>query len=306
MSPLLSMLPPHSGSGAAAAPSGMHAMAPPRGDGPPPFDPRRLQRELATDGVLRWGLLGVLLVVVMLGAQIGGDSIIYLLLIAGLVFGWIMLNMTSVRVSQQVPVIGALTDSQPRAAESLLAAALKKRGLQRSVRLLLYHRLAVLRHRQRQFAEAATISRAVLDYPIRAAMRVRPQLLLIYGESVLQCGDYYSAHVALVQLHQVPLRLVELLQLLSLQTRYEVAAGHDQYALWNLREKVRLVELMPAEQCGAMHGLFAVAASRQGREATTRWLRERAELLCTPKQLETLHQVTTAASVNPEPDAPVL
>ena len=43
----------------------------------------------------------------------------------------------------------------------------------------------------------------------------------------------------------VPLGLLESLQRLALQTRYEVAAGQHERAIWQVSEKVKMAELMP-------------------------------------------------------------
>ena len=81
------------------------------------------------------------------------------------------------------------------------------------------------------------------------------------------------------------LSLQETLQLLALQTRYEVICGHDQHALQDVHRKVELSELMPASQCAAVHATLASAAQRQQHSQLANWLRRRAELLAAPAQL---------------------
>ncbi len=82
--------------------------------------------------------------------------------------------------------------------------------------------------------------------------------------------------------------VIDLLQLLPLQTRYEMACGHTAVALRQVRKKLSLIELLPAAECGALHVLLSIAARRQKRPELASWLMRRAELLCTPQQYAAL------------------
>jgi hypothetical protein len=178
-----------------------------------------------------------------------------------------------------------MADQDPVGAEAILAAALQRKPLHRVLRLMLYHRLAVLRHRQERWGEAAAISQAVLRYRLGPAGAVRVHLLFLLVESRLNARDLAGAHAGLLELHAMPLGLAEVLQRTALQTRYEVAAGYDDQALSNLESKVQAAELMPALQSGGLHALLAEAAQHRGQMDLATWLQRRAELLLNPQEL---------------------
>ncbi len=271
-----------------------------------PFEPHALLRPLAMDRALRW-IMGVVLVLAIIGGGEGSSvplsPFTWNVMVILLAVVWVGMITTSSRIAQQLPTLSMLIERDPAAAEAHLAEMLPRRMLQRSVRLLLFQQLAALRHRQQRFAEAATICQTLLTQMppgshglrlpgiIPAGQHVRAQLLLLLAEARLQCRDLVGAYVALAELHRCELNLLETLQRLALQTHYEVLAGHDAHALWRLREKILCAELMPAPQCGAMHLLLATAAERMGDVEQAAYLHARAELLCTPQQLESFAQV---------------
>ena len=160
-----------------------------------------------------------------------------------------------------------------------------RRPLLRSVRLLLYQRLALLRHRQQRCAETSAICQALLAQPHKVLRPMRPALLLMLAESQLACQQYLPCFEALWQLSSLRLNLLEVLQKLLIQTRYEVGVRQWPAALERLPQKVAAAELMPAAQCGMMHALLALSASRASRAQEAHWLRQRAQLLCDQRQL---------------------
>ena len=255
----------------------------------PPFDARLLQRQLALDASVRWGaavLMGLLLLFAMATEHWSAWGAGLLTL--GVFVFWLQLGVSSARVWSQLHQLTPLLAHEPEQAEARLAGLLRRMPLHRPVRLMLYHRFAVLRHRQQRFAETGAICRALLAQRLGHAERVRAHLLLLLVESHLAENDPSGAYVGLAELHQMPLSLVESLQRMALQTRYEVAVGYDQLALDGIQHKIELAELMPAPQCGAVHAMFAVAASRSRRDALADWLRRRAELICGAEELEEL------------------
>ena len=122
-------------------------------------------------------------------------------------------------------------------------------------------------------------------------------LLLLLVESSLRMGDLATAHAGLMELNRMQLSLIDRLQLLALQTRYEVACGYDTVALFDVDMKVRSAEMMPSPQCGALHAMLAGAAHRVGRANLAHWLRERATLFATEDQIESLLGVARLDSV---------
>ncbi len=274
----------------------------------PPFDPQQMRKQLGRDGWLRTGVI-VFLLLLFFGSLVNLIAAVFppilvmrpawervlpwLFPLSLVILGvWIYVSVTSVKVAQQLSTMSGLVDRDPARAEDALAKLMRRRMLQRSVRLLLYHRLAVLRHRQGRFDESSAIGLAVLGEDARAIRALESHLWLMIGDGRLQCGDTGGAYASISRLHGMTLRLPERLQLLTLQTRYEIATGHDGSALSDLARKIRFAELMPAGQCGAVHALLAIAATRQDKPVLADWLSRRAALLCSPEQLDALDEAT--------------
>ena len=279
----------------------------------PVFIPGTLQQELATNTAIRWGLTVLIIIGLTMASAWGSDESAWPMLFIFVVIGvWFAMTASDTRTAQQIPKITALLEHDLDAAENLLAQTIRRKQMPRSVRLLLYHRLAVLRMRQDRFAETAAICQEVLaqkphpqnySAPNTATIKLlridtiwthhdsngalHAPLLLMLVEACLRCKDLSGAYAGLQQLHQRRLRLLDLLQLLALQTRYEIATNQPT-ALQRIDKKISLAELMPAAQCGEMHAMLAAAAARNHRTTLADWLGRRAELLCTPEQLGAL------------------
>lgn len=268
-----------------------------------PFSPQDMRRELRTDTAMRWAVaVAVFVAVAGLMAFDRTGSFAGLALGLLLVMGWIAVNSISAGVWRALPRVTAMIGPNPSAAEAALALHLKRRPLMRWIRLMLYDRLASIRHRQHRFAESAAICQAVLSLSVGPMRRQRGGLLLMLAEARLQCRDFYGAYLALTELHREKLPLAESLQRLALQTRYEVLAGLDRAALSNTRQKLLLSELMPSMHCGAMHAMLTVAASRTGQVKLADWLGRRSLLLCGPKQIDRLVKSAFAVGIVNPPD----
>jgi hypothetical protein len=267
------------------------------------FTHDRFIKEIRIDAALRWATAGLVIaaVVVVTGFDQTG-SVAGLALAMLMIFAWIAVSAISAGVWRTLPAITAMIGQNPSAAEEALAQQIKRRPLMRWVRLSLYHRLASIRHRQHRFHESAQICRAILSQPPGPARGQRGRLLLMLAEANLQCKDLYGAYTALSDLHREPLGLVESLQRLALQTRYEVLAGHDRAALAGTRQKLLLSELMPPIQCGAMHAMLTASASRTGQHELADWLWRRSRLLCGPQQLNGLVKSAFAVCIVSPPD----
>ncbi len=250
------------------------------------FDPQRLERQLAIDSGLRTVFLGVLIVAMLLifvvpeGVMSGWGS----LLIIGV---WLGVTLINAQVAQSVERItrsiemGLVAD-----AERMIASGLGRYPLHPSLRLTLYHRLAVLRHRQGRFAETAMITHALLTHRLGKIELLRSHLLLMLLESQLVGGQMMGAYMTMMELHRRRLSLTETMHLLPLQTRYELMCGHDQAVLAQCDRKIAVAELMPAPQAGLVHQWIGIAAQRQGREKLADFCQRRAALLCDPDQLQ--------------------
>jgi hypothetical protein len=256
----------------------------------PPFHPRQLQRDLRLDAILQapgWVFGAVCwLWIVTIGTM---DSFVPLLSILGLL-PLIWVNQGVVRA---LPHLDQMLQENLGVAEAQLARLLRCRALSRQTRLVLYHRLTLLRHRQGRMDEAAALVSAILSCPgstVRLMGIHRPGLLLMNAQLALDRGDPYTAYAALVELHSCPLDIAWALQRLVLQTRYELLVGATAATLTGLRHKVRWAELMPAPMCGFMHALLAEAARRDesADPQAALWLQRRAALLCEPRVRRTM------------------
>jgi hypothetical protein len=268
------------------------------------FSEPTLRTQLRLDAVLRWGALVSLIVIFVQGSATGSTGNFVMTLLTLLAGGlWVGTSLISANVAQSLGRINDMLDHNPASAEAVIASGLARKPLARSVRLALYHRVAVLRHRQQRFAESAAICRSLLAMDQGRSLESRPHLLLMLVEADLHTGDINGAYQALLELHQIKLRLGERLQLLALQTRYELTIGQDAAAVANLQQKVAMAEMMPAPQCGMLHAMLSSAAARLGQHDRSTWLGRRAQLLCTAEQLGTW-DVTWIARGQTEDDAP--
>lgn len=254
-----------------------------------PFDLRRFEWEFQRDSLWRWAAIG-LVVVLMIVFQSGLSMADMWLLMLPVMAMWVAISMPSAKVLPLLPQLAGWLENEPVTAETVIATSLARRPLHRHVRTQLYHRLALLRHYQMRFDESTAIAHALLSRPMGPAERYRPQLLLLIVEARLLQNDLAGAYPALVELSRRKLSLIETLQHLSLQTRYEVAAGYDGQALVGLPAKIEMAQMMPAGQCGTMHAMLAIAAKRQGDQQLFDWLFRRAQLLCEPAQFEAFAQ----------------
>jgi len=256
------------------------ALAPAPSKTVPLFRARRLRWQIGLDRVLRLGVaIGVLILLIWVTEWAGGSALAIALAVALAIGAWMLINGISARTSTELPRLTAMIDDDPAQAEEALAYHLGRRPLLRWVRLLLYHRLAMLRHRQGRYAEAATICHHVLNYKLGPGEGARPHLLLLLAEAQIDRNDAAGAYPAIAALHQSSLNLVESMQRLALQTRYELLAGFPRRALWHCRAKLLLAELMPAEHNSAVHAMLATAADRAGRRELSHWLWQRLDLL---------------------------
>lgn len=272
-----------------------------------PFSAQRLNFQINRDALYRWGMLVMLMVVFVVGTgrQFGGlpgGTILIVLLLAG----WFWMTINSASAGQMLIQATSALGHDAAEAEAILAQALRRWPMHRSIRLLLHHRLASLRHRQGRFVEAITIIRTLLEFNLAAMDRtssgtlellapgdrrpsigpVRAHLLLLLAECCLRVNDWPGTYQALLQLHQGRLGLSETLQRLVIQTRYELITGHPRHAIQHLAQKVQWAEMMPVAPCGAMHVMLAQAARDVGMFQAADWLGARARLLCTPERMQ--------------------
>ena len=260
----------------------------------PKFNEQLLRRQIILDRLIRMvaftGILGAFFWFTLFSTTILPVSNVIMIVL--LMMGWFAINSINARTGRELGQVSSVIDQDPERVEKWIALALARRPLVRWVRLMIYHRLAMVRHRERNFAEAAAISRIVLGYPLGPAEGSRAHLLLLLTESSLEIHDIQTAYSSLSRLYSMPVSLTEALQRLSLQIRYELLTGNYDSAISNLDEKLEMVELLPAPQCGVTHQLLAIAANRCGNHDLAEWLQKRANLLCKPEWLQAYDNVS--------------
>ena len=253
----------------------------------PRFSGEAMRRQIAWDSIIRWGLLGLMLAMlvwVLDGESFGKEGMGGVVILL-LVMGWFALNMVNARTGRELAQISGVVESDPKSAENWISLALGRKPLLKWVRLMIYHRLAMVRHRQHEFAESAEICSAVLAYRLGPAEGTRSHLLLMLTEASLEMGDMGKAYASLTDLYKQKVSLIEALQRLSLQIRYELVTGNYTAAATNIDAKLEMIELLPAAQCGVVHEMLSIAASQTGGLELAEYLDKRAKLLCETEQL---------------------
>jgi hypothetical protein len=250
------------------------------------FDIDQFDRRLAISTFCRRALFW-LLIIGWLGSIFEplASTPLPMLCLIGAIVGWLVGNHISSRTArmalQTEQLAGAPVD--PAAVEYQVRDALGKFTLYNTVRASLYHQLAMLRHRQGRLDDAANICFALLDANrLRLVPSVRTKVRLLLLDTSLQRGDVASAYPLLIALRSDRLELIELMQLLELQTRYQTMCGYHAQAVESLEHKVRLAEAMPAHAAAAMHQMLAHAAGACNMPATAKWLARRGDLLDAP------------------------
>ncbi|MBV8780636.1 MAG: hypothetical protein JO353_04500 [Phycisphaerae bacterium] len=240
--------------------------------------------------------LGVLVKMVLFGAVVASfvgtvlgwhvDVTIVLVIVSGV---WIMLSMRAAYGSRLAaaspPLIAA---GQFDAAEEQIAGALRSFSISRKVKLLSLHHLAVLRHAQRKWQDAAMLCRALLgDRPNRRdGTSLMRSARLMLAESLLELNDLTGTYKEIQRLHDPAvgrgMRLGEAMHLMLVQLDYESRIGAWASMMMGLTRKVELAELMPSDGAARTQSLLALAAGRMGRMDWANWLKGRAELLRDP------------------------
>jgi len=247
------------------------------------FDPARFERHMAMTTLAK-GLLTAAVLVgwVASGLFVGTIGMVGLgLMLAGL-FGWMIGNVVSNRTGQLALSAAHIAAADPASpdVENAIAKAMRRFTMYRTVRVMLYHQLAVLRHTRNEHHETVSICNALLALPtLGMTASLRTRLLLLLADSSLHRGDTATAWHAMNELAGRRLELLESMQLLQVQTRYELMCQYHQHVLRSLPNKVAVAELLPPMPCAALHRMFAHAADACGYANTARWLTERADLL---------------------------
>ncbi len=246
----------------------------------------RTRRDLTFGLLLKTILMTTAMICLLLGAG-GANSSVVLGGIGAVWIIWMMLNYRSVKASRIAATSPSLIASgQYERAEAAIDEAMHSFSLFRTVKLMTLHHLAVLRHAQRRWGEAAAVSAELLRHRRAgsvAGLTTRSRLIL--ADALLELGDLRGAHTAILALYQDRLALNEALSLTLLQSDYLTRIGAWDELMRGIAHKVQLAELMPSANAARTQGYLALGAMHVGRADWQRWLTRRVELLVSPEEL---------------------
>jgi hypothetical protein len=204
---------------------------------------------------------------------------------------WMVLSWRSIRGSRLAAASPSLIAAgRFDAAEEKITGSLRSFSLSRKVKLLGLHHLAVLRHAQRRWQDAAMLCNALLGQRKGRgadANHLMRSARLMLAESLLELNDLPGTYAAISRLHDQAgtdarrsrMSLPETMHLMLVQLDYESRIGAWAAMMAGLTRKVELAELMPAEGAARTQSLLALAAKRVGRMDWSNWLKRRSELL---------------------------
>jgi hypothetical protein len=200
--------------------------------------------------------------------------------LAGIFALWIALSVTSARSSRLGMDSPALIAAgQYDEAERQIDEAMRAFSLFVPAKLRTLHQLAVLRHAQERWQDAAALCRALLGQRLGGSEGLAKPARLILAESLLEMNDIAGSYGAIQELYLQTLSLEETLNVLALQLDYEARIGAWEKIFAGAAAKVQLAELMPSSAAARAQALLALAALKCGRTDWADWLRSRAELL---------------------------
>jgi hypothetical protein len=240
----------------------------------------RLRRDLTLTSLLKAALLaGALLSMAaqtLVRPHVIGPSIALGIILAI----WLVLSYRSARGSRIAAESSSLIAAgQFDQAERRIDQALRAFSLFRTVKLRSLHHLALLRHAQRRFADAALLCRALLAQRLGVLAGLSRSARLILADALLEVGDLHGAHDALSDLYRHRLTLAEALELTALQLDYLARIGAWDHVIAGVSRKTDLAELMPPPKSARAQAALALAARKTRRPDWEQFLLRRVELL---------------------------
>jgi hypothetical protein len=166
-------------------------------------------------------------------------------------------------------------------AEDSVGRSIRGFSVHREGKALGLQQLAVLRHAQKRWADAAALSRELLArQPAKpSASEMEKQSRLVLVDSLLELGDVQAAGMELARLEQLPLNLKELLSLTALRADFLARAGDWNALFQQIERTTALAEIMPARMGARVEAMLALAAKKIGRDDWATYLTRRVELL---------------------------
>ena len=247
----------------------------------------RYQRNLILGWVVRSILFaaGVASVLVLPFVIKGFDATFGLSLVFGI---WLALSFTSAKNSRILaPSSDLIARGEFEEAETRIDQAMRAFSISRTSKLLGLHQLAVLRHKQRRWQDAATLCRTVLAQRLTAMPGLDRSARLVCADAMLELGDARGAAEAIAPLRGQPMSLADMLALLQIELDVQSRQGAWDAMLAGLPGKVQLAEMMPPASAGRVQALLALAAAKKDQADWSDWLRRRVELLVDVSTLTT-------------------
>ncbi|HET6251321.1 MAG TPA: hypothetical protein VFE47_26795 [Tepidisphaeraceae bacterium] len=243
----------------------------------------RVRRDITLGMLLKAALAGAVVVCLIVFAH---EQSARFAALAGIVGVWIGISVTSARSSRLALDSPALiATGQFDEAERQIDLAMRAFSIFGPAKLRALHQLAMLRHAQHRWDEAARLCRALLGQRLSATRSLNKPSRLILAESLLELNDLPGSYGAIRDLYAQQLSLEEALNVMSLQLDYESKLGAWGRMFSGATTKVQLAELMPSRPAARVQALLALAAQRCGRGDWADWLRRRAELLANVNDL---------------------
>jgi hypothetical protein len=243
----------------------------------------RVRRDITLSMVLKVMIISIGVITFLMRGSMGAT---HLLILAMLGLAWIVLSYRSAIGSRlAVDSQSLIAAGRYEAAEEQIEQVLGAFSLFRTSKVMGVHQLAVLRHAQKRWADAAVLCRALLGRRLGKVRGVNTQCRLMLADAMLEMGDARAAHEALAGLYQQRLTLAEAVNLLAIQSDFHARAGNWADLVTGIEPKVQLAELMPSHLSARTQALLALAAKKRGRDDWASWLTRRAELLADVQEL---------------------
>lgn len=213
----------------------------------------------------------------------GFDGRLALAVVVGL---WIALSIRSwhsTRLNAGVPML--LASGEYDEAERQIDRSIRSFSLFGPVKLVALHQLAVLRMAQGRFGDAGALCRELLGHRMARLGGLSRSSRMMLAQAALEEGNASDASAPLASLRSERLSLAESMGLLQLELDYQSRSGQWAQMLEGFMPKVQLAEVMPSGASARVQALLALSALKAGREDVADWLRERAALLESPREL---------------------
>lgn len=246
----------------------------------------RARRDLTFSAWLKVLLLACAVIGVFVAPWVGLGSdggVLVMVVVLGI---WVALSIRSMRGSRLAAGSPSLIAAgQFEEAERQIETALRTFTIFRTVKLLSLHHLALLRHAQKRYHEAATLCRALLHQRLGAMSSINRQSRLILADALLEIGDLQGAYDAFAALYRQRLSLPEAMNLLQVELDYQARIGAWESMARNIATKVQMAELLPTPAAARAQAMLALAAQKTGQTDWAEFLRRRVELLMDVNQL---------------------